>query len=73
MTNNRFGHVYTSTWACDKCNKIINITVSKSSSLKIKLHKKMCDKNEAMTLEEYTKRNKELFENKFINHYHLPN
>ena len=73
MTNNRFGHVCTSTWACDKCNKIIDMTVSKSSALKIKLHKKMCDKNEAMTLEEYTKRNKELFENKFINHYHLPN
>ena len=73
MTKNRFGHVYTSSWACNKCNKIIDKTVSKSSALKIKLHIKMCDKNEAMTLEEFKKRNEALYENKFINPYPLTN
>ena len=55
----------TSSWACNKCKKIIDKTVSKSYALKIKLHIKMCDKNEAMTLEEFKKRNEALYENKF--------
>jgi hypothetical protein len=55
----------TSSWACNKCKKIIDKTVSKSYALKIKLHIKMCDKNEAMTLEEFKRRNKALYENKF--------
>ena len=65
MPNNSIGRVYTSTWGCNKCKKIIDKTVSKSYALKIKLHKKMCDKNEAMTLEEFKKRNEALYENKF--------
>ena len=73
MPNNSIGHVCTSSWACNKCKKIIDITVSKSSALKIKLHKKMCDKNEAMTLEEFKKTNVALYKNKFINHYPLTN
>jgi hypothetical protein len=73
MPNNRFGHVYTSSWACNKCKKIIDKTVSKSYALKIKLHKKMCDKNEAMTLEEYKKRNEALYENEFIDSYPTTN
>ena len=50
--------IYRSCWSCPKCDKLLDDSnSSKTLLLKKKSHKKMCDRDEAMTLEEIRKRN----------------